>query len=274
MVRVLLPVLAALLAGCSGSVTQGDELFGQFDDTISAWDEQGYEDYTVRYSVRKAVGDPFRVVEITVAADVVVSCDSEGDWAGLGLDPFEICSEPEPDPVRFMLSLLGPVNTDHLEVSLHDDGHFFDRVKYDDPDQTGEERLVTVLRLDAVPTRLSFWRQNGPEDYRIVYSRANLNGMGGSPGDGVFEVVVRHGKVAECVAQMNRRPSSQTECRPAVSDPISILFSWLATLNPNHTDVNYHPEWQFPTEAFYDDPNSVDEETRIRVHLFEVLEDS
>jgi hypothetical protein len=271
--RVLLACLGLLLAGCSNPITQGEGLSGQFGDTLAAWEQQGYQDYTARFAVRRTEGDDFRVIEVVASGGVVISCDPEGDWTDLWVDPAEVCADPETNPILFMLTLLGSVDADHLAVSLHDDGYFLERAAYDDPDRTGEERLVTVLRLDAVPTRLAFWKQNAPDNYEIVYSRANLNGMGGSSGDGIFEVTVRDGKVVECVAQMNRQPSSQTECRPAVSDPISILFFWLAGLSPDHTEVTYDPVWRFPTEAFYDDPNGVDEETLIRVHRFEVLED-
>jgi len=270
MTRALLVILALLATGCSSPLTQGDQLFGRFDDTVAAWEAQGYEDYTARYSVRRDARDEFRVVEIVVAGGEIVSCEVEGDWTNLWLDPSDVCREPETDPNRFMFSLLGSVDHDHLEVAVHDDGNFFDRVTYDDPDVLGEERLLTVLRLEAVPTRLAYWEQNAPRNYEIVYSRENLNGMGGGAGDGIFEVVVRDGEVVECAAQMNRGSASQVRCRPAVADPIGILFFWLAQLNADHTEVTYHPEWRFPMDVFYDDPDSVDEETRIRVHRFEV----
>ena len=271
---MLVALAALLLVGCSNPIAQDDGLLTRFGDTISAWEATGYEDYTARYAVRRTAVDEFRVVAVVVAGGEVVSCEFEGDWTNLWIDPVELCAEPAVDPNRFALALLGSVEDDHLAVSIHADGHFVERLTYDDPNRTGEERLVTVLRLDALPTRLSFWKRNAPSNYDIVYSVANLNGMGGGSEDGIFEVTVRNGKVVECVAQLNRRPSSQTECRPAVSDPIVILFSWLARFNSDHTEVTYDAEWRFPTEIFYDDPSSVDEEHRIRVHRFEVLEDA
>ena len=274
MKRVLVACVGLLLAGCSNPVAQGDDLVAQLGDTITAWEKSGYEDYTARFAVRRTVDDEFRVVEVVAAGGEVVSCEPEGDWTDLWIDPVELCVDPAVDPNRFVLALFGSVEADHLALTTHDDGYFLERLTYDDPDRDGEERLITVLRLDAVPTRLAFWKENAPENYEIVYSMENLNGMGGGPGDGVFEVAVRNGQVVECDAQMNWQPSSQVKCRPAVSDPIAILFFWLAQFNDEHTQVTYDPEWQFPIEAFYDDPNSVDEETRIRVHRFEVIEDS
>jgi len=263
----------ALLAGCTGSASNAD-LVGLFGDAQAAWDEQGYEDYTVRYSMRTVVGDDFRVVEIEVAGSEAIACSTEGDWDGLGIDPVELCTDPAVDPTSFVFSLLGPVDAEHLTVSLHDAEYYYERVEYDDPDTTGEERLITVLRLDAVPTGLAHWRDNGPSDYRIIYSVRNLNGIGGGSEDGVFDVTVREGRVVECVAEADRLPSSQAECSQPVPDPISVLFSWLARFNPEHTTVDYHAEWQFPTEIDYDDPDGVDEEHRIRVHRFEVLDSS
>ena len=261
-----------LLAGCSNPIAQGGGLLSRFGDTISAWETTGYEDYTASYAARRTANDDFRVVAVTVAGGEVVSCESEGDWADLWIDPVDLCADPAVDPNRFVLGLLGSVEEDHLAVSIHADGHFLEQLTYDDPNREGEERLITVLRLDAVPTRLVFWRESGPASYDIVYSMQNLNGMGGGPGDGIFEVTVRDGKVVECVAKLNRAPASQTECRPAVSDPIGVLFHRLAQFNADHTAVTYHPDWRFPTEIFYDDPNSIDEETLIRVHRFELLE--
>ena len=125
---------------------------------------------------------------------------------------------------------------------------------------------------DVEPTRLSFWKENAPANYEIVWSRSHPNGMGGMPDDGTYQVEVKDGSVLYCTAELVNAPS-QTQCPFAVSDPVSKIFGWMAQLPGAHTSITYHPEWQFPTEVIHDDPAAADEEVRIRVHRFEVLED-
>jgi len=127
-----------------------------------------------------------------------------------------------------------------------------------------------VLRFDGMTPMQALWEAAGISDYRIVYEIRNLNGMGGSPGDGRFEVLVREGRVTECRSE-GPNDNSYGFCDGAVPDPIDLLFSRLAVFDPDHVVVQFNADWYFPESMDYDVPNSADEEYRIRVHEFEVL---
>lgn len=119
------------------------------------------------------------------------------------------------------------------------------------------------------------WDRLGITDYRIVYSIHNLNGMGGSPGDGLFSVVVQDGKVTEC--EYEPSPSSGSngcsvllQAGPSPT-PVGILFARLASWEPAFTIVEYDPELPLPVRIDYDEPGFADEEYKIRVIEFEVV---
>jgi len=117
------------------------------------------------------------------------------------------------------------------------------------------------------------WDRLGITDYRIVYSINNLNGMGGSRGDGLYSVVVQDGKVTEC--EYEPSPSSGPngcsvllQAGPSPT-PVGILFARLASWEPAFTIVEYDPELPLPVRIDYDEPGFADEEYKIRVIEFE-----
>lgn len=239
-----------------------------FSSEQLSWEEAGIVDYTVRYSVRRTTSDVFRVVEIAVADGTVVGCSTEGDWEGI--TTADVCADSPAEPIPFVLALVEAVDMRFIEASISEDWHYIERLVYDDPGMSGEERLVTVLRFDGMTPMQALWEQADISDYRIVYEIRNLNGMGGSPGDGRFEVTVREGRVTECRTE---GPSDHSDgfCDGSVPDPIDLPFSRLADFDTDHTAVQFNPDWHFPESIDYDAPNTADEEYRIRVHEFEVL---
>lgn len=133
----------------------------------------------------------------------------------------------------------------------------------DEPDEAVEPSPLYADEQSA-------WRQAGINSYRIQFSMRNLNGMGGSSGDGRFDVTVRDNRRTECTAE-DTLDQSRGFCDSAIPDPVSFLFSRLAVFNPDYTRVVFDSEWHFPELIEYDEPGSVDEEYRIRVHEFEEL---
>lgn len=115
------------------------------------------------------------------------------------------------------------------------------------------------------------WHELGIEDYRIVFVVQNLNGMGGSPGDGVFDVTVEGGEVARCRVEPVSG-GSEDDCAPTMRDPVDKLFGFLDRHEPEYTTVSYSSELHIPEQIEYDVPNIADEEYRLSVSEFERLD--
>lgn len=116
------------------------------------------------------------------------------------------------------------------------------------------------------------WADLAIDDYRVVYEIHNLNDMSGSGsgGDGLFDVTVHDGKVAECtIADVPLMASGP--CLLPIPEPVDLLSAWLAVFDDPFTVVRYHPEWHYPEAIDYDNPATSDEEYRIRVLEFEKL---
>ncbi len=136
------------------------------------------------------------------------------------------------------------------------------------------------------------WEALNIVDYRIRYEIRNLNGMGGSPGDGTYDVTVRDGFVTDCTISEGFQSEDGT-CDLAhfgaastseLALPIDILFSRVKAFEvaqslagsdgtdaARFTVVQYDPTWHFPSTIAYDDPEFADEEYRITVQGFEVV---
>ncbi len=121
------------------------------------------------------------------------------------------------------------------------------------------------------------WDRLGIVDYRLVYSIRNINGMGGSPGDGLYSFVVRDGDVTECGFESSQ-PSGYDAC-VALSQigpgwsPIETLFARLVSSDPAFFTVEYHATLPLPVRIDYDDPATADEEYEIRVIEFQTTND-
>lgn len=124
-----------------------------------------------------------------------------------------------------------------------------------------QQALLTEARAD--------WDDAGIDSYHIVYEVRNLNGMGGSPGDGRFDVTLVDGSVTEC--EVTGAPREEDgSCIGRVSDPVWRLFNYAESFDGAHTNLRLSEEWPIPVLIEYDEPDSADEEYRIKVHLFEV----
>jgi len=142
-----------------------------------------------------------------------------------------------------------------------------------------------------VDAQRTAWEALDIIDYRIRYEIRNLNGVGGSPGDGTFDVTVRDGFVTDCTISEGFQ-SEDGSCDLArfgaasLSElplPIDTLFSRVKAFElarssagldgtdaVTFTVVRYDPTWHFPSTIQYDDPEIADEEYRITVQRFEV----
>ena len=135
--------------------------------------------------------------------------------------------------------------------------------------KTGLE--VEVWGRDPIESAKEEWDRLGVDNYRITYSVHNLNGVDGSPGDGVYTVVVFEGKVTECTLAPGRR-GDNTECLQTTFGygqlPSDVLFNWVDLFEPGYTVVRYHPDVFLPILINYDRPTVADEEYEIKLIEF------
>ena len=115
------------------------------------------------------------------------------------------------------------------------------------------------------------WRSLGIDDYRIVFERRNLNGMGGSSGDGIVTATVAGGEMTECIED-EIALAGFGPCQFIESTPVDKLFEWLNAFDPEYTNVEYEPEFGFPVLITFDIPDAADEEYRITVRSFRRLQ--
>lgn len=112
------------------------------------------------------------------------------------------------------------------------------------------------------------WEQLGIDHYRIVYTVANPNGMGGSDWDGTHDIVVEDAEIVECSLLDN--PFDIEDCSQVQVYPDT--FRWLNLFEPEYTDVEYDATWHMPSTIFYDVPNSSVEEFEIRLISLEPID--
>jgi hypothetical protein len=121
-----------------------------------------------------------------------------------------------------------------------------------------------------VRIELEAWERLGINSYRIVFSRSNLNGMGGSSGDGTYTVTVEEGQVTECHLDPALKGE---ECPDRFGAPADWLFGWALAFDRAHLEISFDPVWHLPRRMLFDIPGVADEEISIRVIYFTVLED-
>ena len=96
---------------------------------------------------------------------------------------------------------------------------------------------------------------------------ANLNGMGGSPGDGTYTLTVVDGLIESC--ELEPRADERQDCEDFVGSPDPTLFSWAKPFEAEHTTIRFDPEWHQPSRISYDDPENIDEEYVVELIEFE-----
>ena len=145
------------------------------------------------------------------------------------------------------------------------------------PNPTVDQSTATTIPRQESEIVRDEWNSLGITDYDIVYSIRNLNGMGGSPGDGVYSVVVRDGAVIEC--SVEEAPFGDSgdcvDMFPAAAPyptPVDMLLGRLVSWQPAFTTVRYNSE-SVPVYIYYDEPDMADEEYAIRVIKFRATRD-
>ena len=108
------------------------------------------------------------------------------------------------------------------------------------------------------------------EDYDLVFSIQNMNGMGGSGYNGEYSFKVRNGGVESCSSSPLYGEADDSICEWAQS-PIEYFLSWANRFEPRHTTIEFDPVSGLPSRVFYDDPALVDEEHEVRLVRFEQI---
>jgi hypothetical protein len=130
---------------------------------------------------------------------------------------------------------------------------------------------TTPSPTTSIPTEVerqqAEWEALGIDDYRIEYSVANLNGMGGSGDDGTYALTVVDGLIESC--ELEPRADGRQDCEDFVGWPDPTLFSWANRFDPEHTTIAFDPRWHLPSRISYDDPESIDEEYVVELIHFE-----
>lgn len=109
-----------------------------------------------------------------------------------------------------------------------------------------------------------------PENYALVFSISNPNGMGGGDFDAVYAFEVRDGQVVECeVSQPGPNAARAVGVCDQVTSPADYLFSWADRFDPEYTRIEYDPDTSLPLEITYDEPGMADEDYEIRVLEFD-----
>lgn len=125
---------------------------------------------------------------------------------------------------------------------------------------------TTTTTLTEVEQQQAAWEALAIDDYRMVYWVQNLNGMGGSDGDGTYTLTVVDDLIASCELEPNFEGD---DCDHMVGFEDSALFDWATRFDPTHTVISYNPEWHLPSRISYDDPEWVDEEYVVELLEFE-----
>jgi hypothetical protein len=130
---------------------------------------------------------------------------------------------------------------------------------------------TTPSPTTSIPTEVerhqAEWEALGIDGYRIEYSVANLNGMGGSADDGTYTLAVVDGLIESC--ELEPRADGRQDCEDFVGSPDPTLFSWANRFDPAHTIITFDPQWHLPSRISYDDPESIDEEYVVELIRFE-----
>jgi len=145
------------------------------------------------------------------------------------------------------------------------------------PNRTVDQSTDTTIPRQESEIMRDEWNSLGITDYEIVYSIRNLNGMGGSPGDGVYSVVVHDGVAIECSVEEAPLDGSgdcvfMLAAATPYPAPVDMLFGRLASWDSAFTTVRYNLE-SVPVYIYYDEPDLVDEEYAIRVIEFQATRD-
>jgi hypothetical protein len=125
----------------------------------------------------------------------------------------------------------------------------------------------TTAIQTALERQQAEWEALGVDGYRIEYSVANLNGMGGSADDGTYTLAVVDGLIESC--ELEPRADGRQDCEDFVGLPDPTLFSWANRFDSEHTTIAFDPQWHLPSRISYDDPESIDEEYLVELIHFE-----
>ena len=140
------------------------------------------------------------------------------------------------------------------------------------PDNAGATTITTKATSTTTLGELEAHRrareQLEIDRYHIVYTVANLNGMGGFDWDGTHDVVVEDGEIVACSVRVNSFDIEECDRIRVYPD----TFRWLILFEAEHTDVTYDPVWHMPSAISYDVPDSADEEYEIRLISLEPLD--
>ena len=140
---------------------------------------------------------------------------------------------------------------------------------------TGSPGPETVPTLTLAPRPSAAlrerWEARGLDDYHLRYEARNLNGMGGSLDDGVYDAVVRDGTVVSCTITDSPGHDDGSSCVGSGQGSVETLFGWLDRFPPEFTTVELDPTWGFPRSISFDQPGYADEEFLVAVVEFEPL---
>jgi len=222
-ILALVVVLGVAGAGCSGA----DQITStQTDDVVTeraAWEALGIDSYAMRYSLRGTTTGPGQgIYDVKVAAGAVISCQIESTWIEADIYAAVRCPDSQGPPDAFLFGLLEDNDLTVTEHRFSAISHLPSLIVYDDPDQPGSEVRVTLVHFDALSPEQAKWEALGIADYRMAYSVHNLNGMGGSPGDGDYEMTVAGGKVISCTVE-HGYGGSTAGCNGAVPEPVGAV---------------------------------------------------
>ncbi len=146
-----------------------------------------------------------------------------------------------------------------------------------EPAPTSTTTTTLPPSLATLEEHRVLWDESGIGDYRVVFEVRNLNGMGGSPDDGVFDVTVRSGETISCEMTKGWNGAEGTcpaAWGPGGLTPVAALFSRIlswSSVDPSFVSVTYSSSFGFPWYIGYDDPGFVDEEYSIRVRTLDAL---